>query len=232
MAVTGKTAAPHEIPYFEPLDKPPNMATVTKAMADQTAARLDAIAPKQIVGATKKQLLIANASGVVTAVTASGDVTNDESGVFSIGIAKILEAMLADGAVTSRKLKPTLGTVHASESLTLTEFYVDVPGSQREITPVVPSLLVVLMAATMSQKESGTANCVLNVDEADQTDLAQINNNNAGAITVSTFTPYLLSLSAAKHTIKMRARRTGGAGSVVGTAPNGRSGYLYALFAS
>ncbi len=41
MAVSGKTAAPHEIPYFLDSDKPPNMATVTKAMADRLQARLD-----------------------------------------------------------------------------------------------------------------------------------------------------------------------------------------------
>jgi hypothetical protein len=104
MAVSGKTAAPHLIPYFLDGDKPPHMGTVTKAMADQTHARLDAIAPKQIVGVAKKQLLIANASGVVTAVTASGDVTNDESGVFTIGANKLTTAMLQSASVTRAKL--------------------------------------------------------------------------------------------------------------------------------
>ena len=104
MAVSGKTASPHEIPYFLGTDKPPDMAAVTKAIAERTAVRLDAIAPKQIVGAAKKQLLIANASGVVTAVTASGDVTNDESGVFSIGANKLATGMYQDGSVTPAKL--------------------------------------------------------------------------------------------------------------------------------
>jgi hypothetical protein len=41
MAVSGKTAAPHEIPYFLGTDKPPDMAAVTKAIADRVHARLN-----------------------------------------------------------------------------------------------------------------------------------------------------------------------------------------------
>jgi hypothetical protein len=40
MAVSGKTAAPHEIPYFLGTDKPPDMAAVTKAIADRLQLRL------------------------------------------------------------------------------------------------------------------------------------------------------------------------------------------------
>jgi hypothetical protein len=43
MAVSGKTAAPQEIPYYLGTDKPPDMAAVTKAMADQVHARLNAL---------------------------------------------------------------------------------------------------------------------------------------------------------------------------------------------
>lgn len=38
MAVSGKTAAPYEIPYFLGTDKPPDMAAVTKAIADRVHA--------------------------------------------------------------------------------------------------------------------------------------------------------------------------------------------------
>jgi hypothetical protein len=38
MAVSGKTKAPYEIPYFLDTDKPPDMAAVTKALADKLDA--------------------------------------------------------------------------------------------------------------------------------------------------------------------------------------------------
>lgn len=38
MAVSGKTAAPHEIPYYLGTDAPPDMAVVTKALADRNHA--------------------------------------------------------------------------------------------------------------------------------------------------------------------------------------------------
>lgn len=95
--------ASHELPYpleGESADVPRDI----KALAEKADSSLDAIAPKQITGVAKKQLLIANASGVVTAVTASGDVTNDESGVFSIGAGKVGESKLANDAVTAAKI--------------------------------------------------------------------------------------------------------------------------------
>src|ERR1700755_610773 len=45
MAVSGKTAAPHEIPFAVDSDKPPSVPAVSKAMAEQTHARLNAIDP-------------------------------------------------------------------------------------------------------------------------------------------------------------------------------------------
>jgi hypothetical protein len=142
MAVSGKTAAPHEIPYYLGTDNPPDMAAVTKAIAERTHGQLDAIAPKQITGVAKKQLLIANSSGVVTAVTASGDVTNDESGVFTI----------ADGVVGSRKTKLTEGVVGA-EDLTLGT-QKDVPGTSKAITLAVKSTVFV---TAVFKFEVGTA---------------------------------------------------------------------------
>jgi hypothetical protein len=227
MAVSGKTAAPHEIPYYLGTDKPPDMAAVTKAIADQAHARLNAIAPKQIVGPTKKQLLIANAAGVVTGVTASGDVTNDESGVFSIGAAKVLEAMLGDGAVTSRKLKPTTILKNATPT-EATEAYVDITGLSVEITPAVAStlLLLVLPNFTYFSGSNSTFTGIIRVDaestaEGEARGLMQMKLESQ---IESSFIPgppgiYLIPLSAAKHTIKMTARTKrggGGAGAIVG----------------
>jgi hypothetical protein len=142
----GKTAAPYEIPFSLKGDKPPSIEAATKPPAERIHKLLGEIAPKQITGVAKKQLLIANASGIVTAVTASGDVTNDESGVFTIGGEKVgttkiandavtaakiaenavesseiaagavAESELADSAATSRKVKPTVEEKQATET--------------------------------------------------------------------------------------------------------------------
>lgn len=275
MAVSGKTAAPHEIPYFLGTDNPPDMAAVTKAMAERTAVRLDAIAPKQITGVAEKQLLIANASGVVTAVTASGDVTNDKAGVFTIGSSKVTTAKIAeeavnasriaaalkpsegvgagtealralgatastacagndsrlsdervpkDGSATSQKLKPTVGIISSTADLTLSGSFQDIAGTELKITPAVASKLKVTAFFDLE----GNASCdgCLNLDGVDQTAaLAHM------GPTVETFERhtvgqvFLLTLTAAAHTIKMRARGVG-----IAHHPNTQA--LYELVAS
>lgn len=77
MAVSGKTA-PHELPYFLDSDKPPNMATVTKAIADRVEALL--------------------AKG--------GDVSIAADGTVTIGAKKVTNGMLADDVVTAAKIAP------------------------------------------------------------------------------------------------------------------------------
>lgn len=69
MAVTGKTAAPHEVPYFIGGDKPPDMAAVTKAIADRVHARLPAT-KRVATGTVAKETY---AAVVVTWATAFAD---------------------------------------------------------------------------------------------------------------------------------------------------------------
>lgn len=93
MAVSGKTAAPHEIPYFLDGDAPPNMATVTKAMADRLQLRLNAIDPGQVIapggaGDVNKLLIVQN-TGAAAAKAMSGDVTINAAGVAAIGANKV-----------------------------------------------------------------------------------------------------------------------------------------------
>jgi hypothetical protein len=233
MAVSGKTAAPHEVPYALDNDKPTSVPVLTKAMADRVHLRLDAIAPKQIVGATKKQLLIANASGVVTAVTASGDVTNDESGVFTV----------ADGAVTSRKFKPTEGIKTAENDMSPGETLSDITlvGGNLVIVPAVASILRItaVFGVQMAGVKGGALYCnmtgTINVDGSDQTAKAEYQaylNSTAELQAIEDVTiaqVYRIPLTAASHTIKMRAARAN-AGTVKVWA--GKTQMLYELVAA
>jgi hypothetical protein len=107
MAVSGKTAAPWEVPYYLGTDKPPDMAAVSKAIAERVHAILAAENEQSLKWLQKgsaKQLVVCNASGVPQYVTGSGDVTNDESGVFTIGSEKVTEGKIKNGAVGTSKL--------------------------------------------------------------------------------------------------------------------------------
>ena len=167
MAVSGKTAAPHEIPYYLGTDKPPDMAAVTKAMADRLHLRL-----------------------------------------------------------------PTAGLVQASASLGLTGSYQDVAGTTLEITPAVASILKVTAAFEFRAGEvTGVYEGTMRLDAADQTPTACIGVTNVAPSKIVVCQVYLLALTAAAHTIKMRAKRTSGAsGGTLGGEGNTR--YLYELVAS
>lgn len=107
MAVSGKTEAPHEIPYFLGSDAPPDIGDVTKAMADRLHERLDDIAPGQLTPPGGEgddgKLLIVN-SGAPAFAAMKGDATLAEDGTLTIGVKKIVTEMLADLGVTTAKL--------------------------------------------------------------------------------------------------------------------------------
>ena len=265
-----KETTNHKLRYPEPGDAD-LLCAAYQHLAEDADRELDKIAPKQISGIAKKQLLIANASGVVTAVTASGDVTNDESGVFTIANGAVTDAKtatankdgaagtasmrtlgegskqatagndprlsdervpkkestteekLADGATTSRKLKPTIGIVSSTADLTLTGSFQDIPGTELKITPAVASKLKI--TAFFDLEGNATCQGALNLDGVDQTNVAHM------GPTAETFERHtvgqvwLLSLTAAAHTIKMRAKGTG-------TAHHPDTQMLYELVAS
>lgn len=81
----------------------------TTEILDGTIANADistsaAIALSKLASGTSAQIIVANGSGVPTYVTASGDVTNDNTGAFSIGTGKITSAMILDGTVSNTDL--------------------------------------------------------------------------------------------------------------------------------
>lgn len=97
------TTTTHLLPYpagTDPADVPADLA----ALAEAVDAKLSAVTPAQISGATAGQLLVANASGVVTAVTVTGDVTFSSAGAATVGSSAINTNKLANNAVTTAKI--------------------------------------------------------------------------------------------------------------------------------
>jgi hypothetical protein len=220
--VPGETSK-FKIPYALGADKPPSVPVITKAMAEKLEEELGLIAPSQITGVAKKQLLIANASGVVTAVTASGDVTNDEAGVFTIG----------DGKVSSRKLKPTVGHQNSSTVLTLGETYQDIAGTEVAITPAVASILIVNAHFTFTPEGNPTSpfgQCVgaITVDGTRWPVARYWGGVNTSSATVGG--SLLFSLTAAAHTVKLQATRLTAVKASVESG--GETGLSYLLVAS
>ncbi|HUB99264.1 MAG TPA: hypothetical protein VMS11_05515 [Solirubrobacterales bacterium] len=266
MAVSGKTAAPHEIPYFLGTDKPPDMAAGTKAIADRVHARLGAVDLSQLVAGTENngKLLVVN-SGAAAYKAMSGDVTMDSAGVTTIGAKKVTtakleekavttaklddkavtgakiddatltEAKLGDGAVSSRKLKPTVGYVQANgEYTSLETAYKDVPGAKLEITPPVASKLLVMATFALNVNGGGGvgagASGTVSLDGVDQSRSAGWGQGGETKVwlEIDVSQSYLFSLTAAAHTIKLRAGKASGSTQVDGF----NTGFFYMLFAS
>lgn len=149
-------------------------------------------------GQTAGKLLIVQSTGAAAWKAMSGDATIDKNGALTI----------SDGAVSSRKLKPTVGIFSSSGSMNLPEALTDVAGAVLEITPSVASILKVVatfdfevITGTSLRTLTGT----LGLDGVDQTQTAVYKTTATGGL-VSVTQVYSLALTAAKHTIKMRAK--------------------------
>jgi len=260
MAVSGKTAAPHELPYYLGTDKPPDMAAVTKALAERTGVRLDALALSQLAHGAAGQLIVVQGTGAAAYKALSGDATITEAGAVTIAndavtAAKIAadavgaseiatgavgptelaasaveETKIKDGAATSRKLKPTIGIKQAT-ALTPKAEVQDIPGCTLEITPSVLSFLKV--TAVWGMTAAGVGAIVeghLSLDGATQTRKAYRGNGGGtdAWMEVMLTQVYLLELTAALHTIKLRCLASGGELSMA----HANTGYVYELVAA
>lgn len=127
----------------------------------------------------------------------------------------VTEGKIADAAVTSRKWKPESGIMTLSEEKALGEALEDMPGMKLEITPAVPSILKVHLAACIRVTGGApVARCGISVDAVDQADYAEFNSTAGNWATCHMV--YRIALTAALHTIKVRARRqVGGTGSLL-----------------
>lgn len=127
----------------------------------------------------------------------------------------------------SRNLKPTAGIIAGNEDLTLTTSYQDVPGAKLEYTPPVAVNLHILtvfdfLAESTTPEhepggEPGEAFGSVKLDSAaEQTPLAKFDIDGLGRATVSQV--HSLALTAAAHTIKLRAKKGGGNAVCGGTS--------------
>jgi hypothetical protein len=113
MAVSGKTAAPWEIPYFLGADKPPDMAAVTKAIADRTHA----VMPSGTL--TDGKLVIVN-TGAQAFKAMSGDATIDKEGALTIGGGKVTRAKIAGATLQTQRVSTGSLANGVAEIVTLT----------------------------------------------------------------------------------------------------------------
>ena len=156
----------------------------------------------------------------------------------NLGNESILTANLKNAAVTSRKFKPTSGLLQLSETKTLTESLVDMPGLKLEITPEVASILLVTLTATFQIPNSTVARAVLVVDGVEQEDAAEwIGNSTFGGNFPMATQVYRIALTAAAHTIKVQAHKSAAGGETKmlkrgGIAGGGGSSMLYLMHAS
>lgn len=137
----------------------------------------------------------------------------------------------------SRNLKPTMGVVQATSNLTLTESYADVAGGVLEITPAVASLLkitTIFRFTGVGEAGSGVSMVgTVKLDAAaEEARVAASNAHSGGAESQATVSQvHLLSLTAAKHTIKLRAKKFGGGGTT-GLLVAADTCFMYELVAS
>ncbi len=146
----------------------------------------------------------------------------------------LTEGYYADASVTSRKAKLTAGVKAATEDLALTGSYQDVPGATLEITPAVAGNLLVVATFDLEtgagDNAAGTAQGTLRVDEEDQVATAFVSTTTPGthAIRATCTQCYIVPLSAAAHTLKLRAKYVSGSGS----CKKANTRFLYELVAS
>lgn len=127
----------------------------------------------------------------------------------------------------SQSLKPTVGVKATNVTTALGGSYADIPNTTLEITPAVSSNLVVVLAPWLLISGFSTGWAIVSLDGVDQERAAVL--SGAGGSNSGTPTQVMiLALTAAKHTIKLRAKKEGAESGSIGVG----SGYLYALFAS
>lgn len=135
------------------------------------------------------------------------------------------ENKILDGNVTSRKYKPTNGQLEPSANLILTESYVLIPGMKLEITPAVPSILFINVQLGGSGSELCRGQYFLDGVEKDFLLMNSSSSNISGSAN------FRVPLTAALHTIEIRAKKFG-AGSCEITKTSGWTRMIYQLVAS
>lgn len=138
---------------------------------------------------------------------------------------------IANDAVTSGKAKITCGVVKATADVTLSETLKDITGVTLTLTPTVSSNLLVLTYMGLNMGESSQGFGVVTLDGTSQEGIEPyfgLFNPLDPPLEAAGSGAYLLSLSGASHTIKLRGRIFGS----TGVAKASRTGFAYILFAA
>lgn len=126
----------------------------------------------------------------------------------------------------SRNLKPTIDIISASGDLTLTGSYQDVPGCVLEYTPPIAMNLFVLAIFEMQGSPGECWGSIKLDEEAESAALAK-SSNDAGTDRHTVSQVYKLALSAAKHTIKLRAKKGPAEANNTGIVRTAGTRFLY-----
>jgi hypothetical protein len=143
-------------------------------------------------------------SEIAADAVGSSEIAENAVGASEIAAGAVGESELADGAANSRKIKPTVGLITSTKNLTLSGSWQDVPGAELTITPAVASKLKI--TAFFDLEGNVTCKGAVSLDGVDQTTSTALMGP-----TVETYERHtvgqvwLLSLTAASHTIKLRA---------------------------
>lgn len=207
---------------------PPDGAGQIQGLAERVEDLL-AVAEGLFLGAPAAgNIVVVNGTNDPIYKAVTGDVAMSSAGVATIG----------DGAVTSRKFKPTVGVKVASEekALAANPVFTQIPltGGNLEITPAVASNLIVL--SHFSMRVHGITKPVelfghMRVDAEDRAEA--YDRSGAADSTLSALMLDVIPLTAAKHTISMRAAyEEGGVFSEGNPAATIDNRFLYALVAA
>ncbi len=144
-------------------------------IANSNISSSAAIALSKLASGTSAQIIVANVSGVPTYVTASGDVTNDNAGVFSIGTGKVTSTMILDGTIANADISGTAAIAYSKLNLSGSIVNTDISASA---------------AIALSKLASGTSAQIIvaNVSGVPTyvTASGDITNDNAGVFSIGT----------------------------------------------
>lgn len=192
------------------------------------------LGPEAVLTEKLKNLAV-TAAKIAEATITAAKLANNAVTAEKIIAGAITETKLGDGSVTSRKFKPTGGDVEASENLALAGAYANVPGALLKITPVVASILKVEATWDLEIHPNGgisQALGTLSVDGVDQEREANFLGNTINNVQLrgTKTQTYRLALTAAEHTIRMRAAKPLGAEACICYADD--THFTYELVAS
>lgn len=131
--------------------------SITGTLSNQTDLNT-ALSGKQSTTLANGKILVGNGSNVATAVTPSGDVTIDNTGVLTIGSTKVTNAMLAGSIAASKLVGTDIATVGTITSGTWSGTAIGVTKGGTGLTSIATgSILYGSAANTISELTYGTS---------------------------------------------------------------------------